>query len=740
ADDLLNRPAFGERWASMWLDLVRYADSGGLGQDQRRTIWAYRDWVVKAFNEDLPFDQFTIKQLAGDLLPEPGIDDLVATASHRNTQTNNEGGTDDETFRVEAVIDRVNTTWQTWGSITFSCVQCHDHPYDPIRFTEYYQFMDFFNNSADSDLSNDAPLLKVPNNPDQYADAAELRRRVLKLREQAWRSGAELRDETLWTSAKSLAVSSNKSSNYEVADKEGAAEFYTVGTVETGTHTLIEAEAENFSDKPITALKLTALPHDPETAIHSPEWGFVIAKLEASIVAADGTKRPVAFRGSVPDVAWMPTDPMRVIGADGTSWGADSRIHHARTLVLVPKEPLKLADTEKLLLHIHCNKTGHGSHPMAIQRGRLASSSDPRWTAFSFTPAAELTEAIRSYNGIKGSTVPVMLERPDVLARPTHMFERGNPMDKADQVQAGLPASLTASNPVPNNPSRLDMARWWVSGNNPLTARVFVNRLWEQLFGVGIVPTLEDFGSSGEKPTHPELLDYLALRFQTDHAWSTKEILREIVTSYAFRQSSRVTPELVERDPRNQLLARGPRLRLTAEQVRDQALALSGLLSEKVGGPPVHPPLPGGVWKPFSKDNWATPKPDEEDRYRRSIYTYLKRSIPFPTFATFDAPSREFCNPRRLVSNTPLQALTTLNDPAFVECSESFATRLEIEFQGSPRERLGVAHYLATGRSASTRRLEELESLHQQLSNDSPSQAWVVLAQVLMNLDETLTY
>ncbi|MEM1295840.1 MAG: DUF1549 and DUF1553 domain-containing protein, partial [Verrucomicrobiota bacterium] len=740
-DELLGRPAFGERWAAMWLDLVRYADSGGLGQDQKRTIWAYRDWVVKAFNQDLPFDQFTIQQLAGDLLPEPSIDDLVATACQRNTQTNNEGGTDDEQFRLEAIIDRVNTTWQTWGSITFSCVQCHDHPYDPIRHHEYFQFMDFFNNSADSDLQNDAPLLKVPGNPAQYAEAAELRSRILRFKKEAWQTGADLRDATQWNLAKELSVSSNNASKYLVTEKDGAAEFHTVGTVETRTHTLIEASADNFSGEPVSALKLTVLPHDPDTAIHSPEWGFVLAKLEAWVVSADGKQRSIQFRGSVPDVPWMPTDPMKTIGNDGSSWGADSRIHHARQLVLIPKEPLSLAETETLRIHVHCNKTGHGSHPMAIQRGNLASTTDPRWTTHESAPSRELTEANRRYAGIKGTTVPVMLERPQNLARPTHLFARGNPMDKADLVAAGLPASLSTMNPVPSHPSRLDMARWWVSGRNPLTARVYVNRIWEQLFGVGIVPTLEDFGSSGEKPTHPELLDYLALRFQNDYDWSTKAILREIVLSYAYRQSSLVTPELLERDPRNQFLARGPRLRLTAEQVRDQSLALSGLLSEKVGGPPVHPPIPGGVWKPFSKsDKWATPQPKSEDRYRRSIYTYLKRSIPFPTFATFDAPSREFCNPRRLVSNTPLQALTTLNDPAFVECSEAFAERLESEFQGALRERLRAAHQLVSGRIASESRIDELEKLHQQVSSESPGQAWSIVAQVLLNLDETLTY
>ena len=263
-DDLLARTAFGERWASMWLDLVRYADSGGLGQDQKRTIWAYRDWVVKAFNDDLPFDRFTIKQLAGDLLPRPTIDDLIATACQRNTQTNDEGGTDDEVFRVEAVVDRINTTWQTWGSLTFGCVQCHDHPYDPLRNEEYYQFMAFYNNSADSDLSDEAPLVTVPDDANLYGEAATLRQSILDLKEAVWESGMALREKTDWRGVKGLIAKSNNSTKFSVVEKLGNDEFFTEGTVETKTHTLIDVPAVSLGGEPITALQLTVLPYDPE--------------------------------------------------------------------------------------------------------------------------------------------------------------------------------------------------------------------------------------------------------------------------------------------------------------------------------------------------------------------------------------------------------------------------------------------------------------------------------------------
>ena len=746
-DDLMSGSAFGERWATMWLDLVRYADSGGLGQDQRRTIWAYRDWVVKAFNDDLPFDQFTVKQLAGDLLPQPTVDDLVATACQRNTQTNDEGGTDDEQFRVEAVIDRINTTWQTWGSITFGCAQCHDHPYDPLRNVEFYRFMDFYNNSADSDLEDDAPLVKVPDEPDRYVEATKLRKDILSLKKAISETGTRLRDTTDWKGLKNISVKSNNSTEYAVIDKPTHTEFHTVGTVETKTHTLIEVPAKDLVGQALTALKLTVLPFDPETAIHNSEWGFLIDDLEAWVVGEDGEKIPINFRLSVPDVSWIPTDPLKTIYPNGKNWGADSRIHHARQLVLVPKSSISLKENSHLALHIHCNKTGHGSHPMAIQRGHLAISSDIRWTQLerkesdTYAMRQELENNLCQLSDMPGTTVPIMQDRPVSLLRPTHVFERGNAMEKGKLVVAGLPATLTKSASATESPDRLEMARWWVSDKHPLTARVFVNRLWQQIFGVGIVPTLEDFGSSGDKPTHPELLDYLATRFQHDYDWSVKAILREIVLSHTFQQSSRVTAALVERDPDNRLLARGPRLRLSAEMMRDQALAVSGLLSSKLGGPPVHPPLPDGVWQPFlSKDKWDTALPGDENRYRRSIYTYIKRSIPFPTFATFDAPSREFCTPRRLTSNTPLQALVTLNEETFVDCAKALGQQFESEHPQPSEDQLAQAHRLVTGRQADKKRLEELAQLFKKIKNKSPKQAGTVVAQVLLNLDETLTY
>lgn len=760
-DDLIARPAFGERWASMWLDLVRYADSGGLGIDQRRTIWPYRDWVVASLNNDLPFDQFTIKQLAGDLLPQPTIDDFIATACHRNTQTNNEGGTDDEEFRVEAVVDRINTTWQTWGGVTFGCVQCHDHPYDPFRNTEYYQFMDLFNNSADSDLNNDAPRLTVPNNAKQFAEAERLHQKVFDLKQRIHDAGMALQQDTDWMAAKSLSVRAQNETVYGIDQKSTHAEFFAEGTVSTNTQTQIQIPSESFVDEPLTAIRLTVLPLDPETAIHSPEWGFVVSDLQAWVVDEAGAKKPVKFRWAVPDVAWLPENPLRNIDSNGKNWGANTRIHRARELVLLPQSPLVVSRGQRIDLFVKCSSVSGGSHPLVIKRGHIATTSDVRWSNFAADKSdvrqwhVECQQALADLKKLGGTSIPVMLERPEHLARPTHVFGRGNRNSKEQQVWSGLPKSLTAVAPVPGKGKmdRLKMARWWVSDQHPLTARVFTNRLWQQLFGVGIVPTLEDFGSSGDKPTHPELLDHLALRFQRKHNWSVKAIVREIVLSYAYRQSSVVSAELQQRDPDNRLVGRGPRLRLSAESVRDQSLAVSGLLSKTVGGPPVYPPLPEGVWKPFDGgDKWKTAKPEDANRYRRSLYTYMKRSIPFPTFAAFDAPSREFCSPRRLTSNTPLQALFLLNDQAFVECAEALAGRLENEFQGTTHQRLASGYQLVTGRMADPERLQQLVQLHKKVSAANEvaaktddvakqaSSAWVVVAQVLLNLDEALTY
>ena len=755
-DELLARPAFGEKWSSMWLDLVRYADSRGLGQDGKRNIWPYRDWVVSAFNEDMPFDQFTIRQLAGDLLPDPTLNDLIATAAHRNTQTNNEGGTDDEEFRIEAVIDRVNTTWQTWGSITFGCVQCHDHPYEAFHHDDYYEFMAFFNNTADSDLNNDEPLLRVPNDPQQFETAARLDKEIRSLQVELWKRGREVTGAVPWKPLPLEGATTSNNTKLEIESRGGQDFFRTVGTVQRGpVYELTSPQAKRA--QPITGLKLTVTPANPDKALKDSEWGFDISDLTVEIVGADKKATAIPFAASVIDVPYLPHSHDTTVGASGKGFRAWTRIHHDRELVIIPKNSIELGE-QTLRIRISNKAYMLGAFPLVVKRGTFHYSTAPELLEFGSDP--ERLEGVRQLakfqadrKAIPSSTLPVMAERPASIARPTHVFARGNFLEKDKLVTVGLPDSLPE---LPNKDSatRLDMAKWWVSGENPLTARVFVNRLWEQLFGTGLVATLEDFGSSGEKPSHPALLDYLALRFEEDYQWSIKSTLREIVLSSTYRQSSKASPDAIERDPANRLLARGPRNRLPAEVLRDQALAIAGLLTEKVGGPPVHPPIPQGVWKPFQGgDKWATPKAGQENRYRRALYTYTKRSIPYPTMATFDAPSREFCSPRRLVSNTPLQALTMLNDEAFAEAAQGLARRMKYDIEGTVAEKLATGYRIATARPPTQERLDELVGLYDKLEAQYQSEpklmagmagtpdgaAFTIVAQVILNLDEVLT-
>lgn len=645
-------------------------------------------------------------------------------------------------------MDRVSATWQIWGATTFNCVQCHDHPYDTFRQEEYYRFMAFFNNTADSDLSNEAPLLKTPLDPRHHEEALSLDQKILRLQTQYWQMGKQLQDQADWIRTTGLQVSSNNGTQYVVEKFDDHDAFHTVGTVQTKTAVTIQIPTDKSKD-PIQAIRFTFLPLDPDTSRHSPEWGFVISKLEAWVQKGNAEKQALTFAHSFADVPWMPQDPFKPIAANGVGFGADSRIHHARELTLIPESPITPSSDQSITFTISCNKTGHG-HPMVIKRGHLAFSTSSKWDEFRsdqhkiHSIEHELTVTRKQRDAIPAVAVPVMMERPENIMRPTHVFMRGNFLDKGKQVNAALPASMKETNDEATL-NRLDMAQWWASKENPLTARVFVNRVWEQLFGMGIVPTLEDFGSAGEAPTHPELLDYLALRFQNEHNWSTKSLMRDIVLSATYQQSSKLTPEVLDKDPENRFLARGPRGRLPAEMVRDQALAFSGLLSNKMGGPPVRPSIPEGVWQPFdASDKWNTPEKGDANRYRRSLYTYIKRSIPYPAFASFDAPSREFCTPRRLVSNTPIQALVTLNDTTFFECAEAFGTRMRDAFPGSIRDKLARAYRQVTARHASPSRLDALENLYNQLNTqETPSteaSPWLVVAQVLLNLDEVLNF
>lgn len=743
-DRLLNRPAFGERWASVWLDQIRYADSKGLGLDAPRKAWKYRDWVIDAFNRDMPYDEFTVRQIAGDLLPNPTIEDYIATAAQRLTQSNEEGGTDDEEFRIEAILDRVNTTWQVWQGVTFGCVQCHSHPYDPFEHDEYYKFAAFFNNTADSDLDEDWPVLKVPVDSAHYDQAAKLDSQIRPLQRNIWSQEYELlSDDTRWKPLTDLEASTNKATKVDVETVGDHDEFHTVGTVARNTDITLRSPLPDSVDS-LTAIRFTGMPLDPEKAVSDSEWGFVLSHVDAKLIPADGGEpTPIEFADVISDEPDPFHDPNGSLNEKSNhGFAAYTRIHYPRSAAFLLKEPLDVSEGSQIEFTIKHRVYMLSAFSLVTRRGHLAVSSDPDFQGLLNDESLqaqrkELAELKSRRNKIESTTVPILAERESHLARPSHVFIRGLFLTKDKQVQPDTPQSFPPLS-AGDQPPRLALARWLVSDENPLTARVAVNRVWAQLFGIGLVATEEDFGSSGEAPSHPELLDDLALRFKDTHQWKFKPLIRELVLSRTYRQSSVVREDLKDVDPANRFFARGPRHRLDAETVRDQALAISGLLSDEMHGPPVHPPIPDGVWTPFAAwDKWNTAKVDDGDRYRRSLYTYTKRSIPFPMFAAFDAPSREFCTPRRLRSNTPVQALMTLNDQTFAECASAFAAHMRT-LADEPSEQIRLGFVRATCREPSADELDELVGLHQQLGELETGDPLSMVANVLLNLDEVL--
>ncbi|MGI9517099.1 MAG: PSD1 and planctomycete cytochrome C domain-containing protein [Pirellulaceae bacterium] len=564
-DELLADSAYGEHWASMWLDQARYADTVGYAGDEPRTIWPWRDWVIESFNDNMPFDQFTLDQLAGDLLPDPTRRQRLATAFHRNTLNNNEGGTSDEEFRTVAIKDRLSTTLSTWMGLTARCAECHSHKYDPISHQEYYELLDFFNQTADADLENDSPYLTV------YED------------------------------------------------------------------------------------------HD------------VVQEL------------------------------------------VDQQVHDL--LVQVMTGELR----------------GRSFVFVAVKLHALAS---------------ELDEAVR---------VPVLVELSDGDRRPTHVMLRGNFQNLGDEVQANVPGAFHRLEGIlPRD--RLALAHWILASENPLTARVIVNRIWARLFGRGIVVTEEDFGTQGSPPSHPQLLDWLAVDFR-ENGWDVKRLIKQIVMSSTYRQTSRNHREIRAVDPENRWLSRGPRNRLPAETIRDQALAVSGLLSTEMYGEPVFPPNPIKRVVNAFKDASVWNSSTGPDRYRRAIYTFLKRSQPHPLFETFDMSTRDVCSLRRIGTNNPLQSFMTLNAEVFVEAARALAVRMAAA--DSPHHQIAMGLELALVRPADLEQVHVLQTLYDRSLTEYREQpedavelvadpdiplheapqlaALTVVANVILNLDEFLT-
>lgn len=760
---LLKSPRFGERWASMWLDLARYSDTQGYEKDLGRNVWPWRDWVIRALNDDMPYDRFLIKQLAGDLLPNRTLEDLLATTYHRNTQTNTEGGTDDEEFRLAAVIDRISTTWEAFQGTSFRCVQCHSHPYDPFAHDEFYQFMAFFNTSEDADVTEDFPLVKIPKQVDHMTKANKWYNQAQSMRKALFEEGNKrLNDAAQWHPIIATKASSSGETQLKITQANGLPEVRTQGNLSTRSEYEIEFEIPEGITK-LEALKIQVLPTDPEAALSIPEMGFVLSRFKLWI-DEPGTELDLEDKTGLPFKWVVDDDPAAFFDAveslrEGSSgWGAYTRLNTPRTAVMIPETPIQVSKNAQIRITLLFQREAVGSIPLLIRRANFAVSQSDTWSQWTNSDAFQslvngLNATEMELNQLDGVNVPVMLEQPRGQKRISQVFLRGSWMDRGKQVQPDVPAALPpldSSRPA----DRLALARWMASRENPLTARVWVNRIWAQLFGTGIVASVEEFGSTGNPPSHPKLLDDLSVRFMEDMGWSLKSLLREITLSATYRQSAQSHPRLQEKDPGNRWLARGPRTRLTAEMIRDQALLVAGLLSPKMYGPPVMPPQPEGVWRTvYNSASWKTA--EGEDRYRRALYTYSRRTSGYPSFLAFDAPTREVCTARRVPTNTPLQALVTLNDPVYMECATALAKRMrqnETAFNASIAIRNGMR--LAAGDNhiqqdaieplidlynEAIAHLKEHPELTAELG-DNPAQAsLVIVANALLNLDMILT-
>ena len=804
-DRLLASPHYGERWAALWLDLARYADSRGYEADHDRPLWPYRDWVVDAFNRNLSYEQFVTTQLAGDLMPNASYDDLIATTFQRLTPVNDEGGTDDEEFRLVAVMDRVATTWSVLNGLTINCVQCHSHPYDPIRHAEYYKFLGFYNTSRDSDLSDDYPTMPVPKDNAQRNEVASFVARRTELLRAVVTSGRALENQSQWQPlplaagkiSETLALERSlrtfeqaklrreiPNPDWQPKPKEldkfykdaiaglhsdlaqsraqtvgaslasdGDGGLRASGTIPLRSVLQVQAAAPAW---PITALRIESPAGNPALASHTPEDGFIVERIGVSIVTPDGREQPVAIRYFLPDAednlhaATKPpfaiTEPVDA-QLDASGFAANPKLFRSRWVVAVPAQPLTLHAGSQLRIEF-LHTTGIDMRPAPLRWVRLYASADQRWNS----PASQqnfttqLDELVRLGQRLKqvpSVGQPVMAEQSSFEQRHTLEFERGNFMNKiGPALQPDVPAIFPRL-PADAPRNRLTMARWFFSPDQPLTARVAVNRYWEQLFGTGLVETLEDFGSAGQAPSHPELLDWLALHFQRDLHWDMKALLRELATSATYRQSARATAALTAKDPRNRLLAHGPQQRLSAEMVRDQALVASGLFNPALGGAPVKPPQPAGVWMSVYDDRvWNDAK--GPDRYRRAIYTYLRRTALYPSFVTFDAADHVVSLPRRIVTNTPLQALVTLNDPVYQEASQALARRM-LARNESLAGRLNFGARCVLSRDLTASESATLESLYGKVRREpdgalpGEQAAYTALASVLFNLDAALT-
>ena len=819
---LLSSAHYGERWGRHWLDVARYADSNGFEKDATRSIWPYRDWVIQAFNRDQSFDQFTVEQLAGDLLPNATLDQRIATGFLRNSMMNQEGGIEPEQFRIDAMIDRVDAVGRTWLGLTIACAQCHNHKYDPISQREYYQLFAFLNN-------DDEPVIEVPT-PDQQRKREEILAKLRKLEDKAMSETTDLAERmTAWEEDIAGAAGDwtvlepkewmNFATKYE---KQSDHSLLGGGDVKPGavTHVWVDTTLTNITGFRLEALMHANLPYGGPGLVQKGSWLLKEFTCEAYAPTNANVTNKVTFRRAL---ASLEAPGFSITNAfDGNTdkggWTAaivPIRRNAEDRAVFECVEPiagfpggtrLKFTVYQK-----HSSGDGHNGEldkeskldchafgrfrisattrhaplavdPLTLQQRQLLSISPEQRTPeqkrelfgvvrFHDPAFADLNRSIDNAltNWPYAATTLALQQRAE--SRSTHIFKRGDWQRLGDAVEADVPDVL---HPFPKDTprNRLGFAKWVVDHRSPTTARVVMNRIWQVYFGQGLFTTPEDIGTRVETPSYPDLVDWLAcefmdpverLNYSAVRPWSFKHMHRLIVTSATYRQSSKVTPELLSKDPYNRLLARGPRFRVEAETVQDIALSVSGLLNPRIGGPSVRPPIPGNVAdQVYGGFSW--PESAGEERYRRGMYTFWKRSLPFPSLLAFDAPPAEGSCTRRVRSNTPLQALTTLNEKTFVEAAQAMGLRAYKEGGHDDRSRAIYAFRLATSRLPTEAELKSLLAFWEEQyryfedrtadalkvgavsSHNPPTEvnlhkvaAWAMVSRAILNLDETIT-
>jgi len=798
-DRLLDSPHFGERWGKHWLDLARYGDSDGyLGDTERAWAWRYRDWVVDAVNRDQPFDQFSIEQIAGDLLPEATEAQRIATGFHRNAMRNTEAGVDLELSRTQEVIDRLNTTATTWLALSVACAECHNHKHDPVKQSEFFELYAFFNNAEAQDIN--APF---PEEIESYRSrlaaweesAAEHETRLaahetetLAPGRDAWAeaqrrrlAGTGASTNPAWTVLQPLSADSGASDTMEIRDDGSVHVTGRRGQdPDSATYTLKLALPEGATR--LSALRLEALGGFGEGRATGSDAGrgsggsFVVSHLGLRLVSGEES-RTLPFAAVVASHHDEDSDPAAALDSKSEEgWAVSGRPRESHAALFLLPEAAELEGADHLLVSLP-HKAGKkttlrhfrlslASDPLPAAEGvetlvetlpdefvaqllgaagtgsdadepllaRHHRASDPEWAAQRLAFERHLEKKPASPRTL----APVMTERRDER-RESYVHLRGDYSARGESVAPGVPASLHPLPPREDGAEhdRLDLARWLFEEDNPLTARVAANQIWQHLFGNGIVETSDDFGTEGARPTHPELLDWLALEFRR-LGWSRKALIRLIVHSEAYRQDSAIPAHAGAEREDNTLLWRQNRFRVDAEVVRDIHLAASGLLSTKLGGPPVRPPLPAFVTDVGRSVQW--PESKGEDRYRRGLYIFLKRTVMYPTLVAFDAPETDVACSRRDRSNSPMQALALLNDPVFQECSEHLGEALHQRHGDDLDAALEELFQRALARSPDEPEAEALRSAHREFLAQVPAPAALgATARIVMNLDEFIS-